>query len=59
MPKPDDLTVCMGCGEVLTFGPRLTLHKITAAELAALTPEEAADLEQTQTIVRAFLSQST
>lgn len=55
-PKRFDLTVCFGCGEVLQFDRRLRLQRITANELAALTPDEAADLRQTQTAIREFLA---
>lgn len=58
VPKPTvgDLALCFGCGEVLQFGRRLRLQRITAAEITALDPETAADLRQTQTLVRAFLA---
>jgi len=56
MPKPADLTVCFGCGEALTFDRRLRLQRISAAELAALHPDEAAELRKTQHAVRAFLA---
>jgi hypothetical protein len=56
-PEPGDLTVCFGCGEALQFGPRLAMQKITAAQLAALEPDEAAELQRMQVVVRAFLAQ--
>lgn len=54
-PSAGDLTVCFGCGESLQFDDRLRLKRISATELAALDPEEAADLNKTQAVIRAFL----
>jgi len=51
--------VCFGCGEALTFDRRLRLQRISAAELAALHPDEAAELRQTQHAVRSFLEAKT
>jgi len=48
--------VCFGCGETLRFDGKLRLRKMTLAELAALAPEEAADLQQTQQAIRKFLA---
>lgn len=56
LPRPDDLTICFGCGEALTFDRGLRLRAIRASELAGLTPEEAADLRRVQSAVRAFLA---
>jgi hypothetical protein len=56
LPEPDDLTVCFGCGEALQFDAKLRLRKMTAAELAALAPDEAAELRQTQQAIRKFLA---
>jgi hypothetical protein len=57
-PSEGDLTVCFGCGEALRFDAELLLRKITAAELAALDPEEAAVFCETQTKVRRFIARS-
>jgi hypothetical protein len=54
-PTEGDLMVCIGCGEALRFDAKLLLRKITAAELADLHPETAAEFHATQTAVRAFL----
>jgi hypothetical protein len=35
LPKPDDLSVCIGCGEVLAFDGRLHLRKVDG--LSAIT----------------------
>ncbi len=58
-PKPADMTVCLGCGEVLQFDEQLRVRKMTATEIAALTPEEAFDLKQTQAAIRDFLASET
>ena len=55
-PKPGDLSVCFGCGEVLQFTKRLRVAKMTAAELAALREDEAAPLRATQALIRRFLA---
>jgi hypothetical protein len=55
-PQPDDLVVCFGCGEALKFDRRLRLVRVSAAELAALEPDVAAEFMQTQSVVRAFLA---
>jgi hypothetical protein len=55
-PVPGDMTICFGCGEALQFDRRLRLTKITAAEIAALDPDERAELQQTQAAVRSFLA---
>jgi hypothetical protein len=55
-PNEGDLSVCFGCGEVLTFDARLRLQRISPAVLAKFHPEEAAQLRQTQSRVRAFLA---
>jgi hypothetical protein len=55
-PSEGDLSVCFGCGETLRFDGKLRLRKMTLAEMAALAPEEAADLQQTQQAVRKFLA---
>jgi hypothetical protein len=50
-----DMSVCFGCGEVMQFDADFRLQKMSAAEIAALTPEEAADLKKTQEMIRAHL----
>lgn len=55
-PCPGDLSVCFGCGEALQFDRRLRLTTITAAELAALHPEEREKLTATQGHIRRFLA---
>lgn len=55
-PNPGDFGICFGCGETLVFDRRLRLRKITAAEVSALDPDEAAELRQTQQAIRAFLA---
>jgi hypothetical protein len=55
IPKPRDLTVCFGCGEVLQFDTRLHLEKISAIELAELEPQEADSLKRVQSLIRLYL----
>lgn len=56
MPREGDMTVCIGCGAVLQFNARLRLEAMTAAELSALDPEEAADLDRTRRAVLRHLT---
>jgi hypothetical protein len=56
LPKPDDLTVCIGCGEVLAFDGRLHLRKVSATELATVARSVQAELRRTQRVIRAFLA---
>jgi hypothetical protein len=55
-PQPGDFSVCFGCGEVLTYDRRLRLQRVAASTLAAMEPEEAANLRETQEAVRSFLA---
>lgn len=55
-PRPGDLSVCIGCGEVVQFGPRLSFKRVPARVLANLLPDEAAELRYVQINVRAFLA---
>ena len=57
-PRPGDLTVCVGCGAALQFGPKLRLLPLAARELAALEPDERADLQATQAHVRAAIARN-
>jgi hypothetical protein len=58
MPKPGDLSVCFGCGEVLQFDQHLRQHQLTARELVRLDPDEAALLRRLQSTVRLFRSRA-
>ena len=53
--KEGDMSVCFGCTEVMQFDADMRLKKMTAAEIATLSPDEAADLRQTQDAIRAYL----
>ena len=54
--REGDMAVCFGCAEVMQFDADMRLIKMTAAEIAAaLSPEEAADLIETQDAIRAYL----
>lgn len=55
-PSPGDLSVCLGCGEALQYDRRLRLVRISAAELAALNPDEREALREVQEAVRSFLA---
>lgn len=52
-PQPGDLTLCVGCGVLLTFGLMGELQVCTDAILASLTPEEHQDLARTRAYVLA------
>jgi glutaredoxin len=54
-PSPDDLTVCIYCGEVSQFDRKLRPRRVPASVLAALTPGESKELRETQAKVRAFI----
>lgn len=54
-PVEGDLSVCLGCGEVLMFDARQRLNKTTAAILAGLDPNEIAELRIVQRAVRSVL----
>ena len=56
LPNPGDFGVCFGCGEALQYDRRLRLVKISAAQIAALDPDERAELQQVQNAVRSFLA---
>lgn len=36
-PEPGDITVCLGCGEALSFGPGLSLGKLRWEDLDQAT----------------------
>jgi hypothetical protein len=55
-PAPGDLSVCIGCGEAVQFGPKLSLKRVPPRVLALLLPEERADLDHVQSQVRAMLA---
>lgn len=43
-PRAGDLTVCVGCGTVLRFGPNLALTAVTAEQIEQLPPQTAKEL---------------
>lgn len=43
-PRPGDITVCSGCGNILKFGPKLALTALTVDQVEALPPETAREL---------------
>jgi hypothetical protein len=55
LATPGDMSLCFYCAEVAQFGADFKLKKMSTREIAMLSPEEAADLKQTQDALRAFL----
>jgi hypothetical protein len=55
-PNPGDLSVCMGCGQVVRFGPKLKLQRVPASVIAALLPDERAELQEVLDKVRGFIA---
>lgn len=55
-PSKGDMAVCFGCAEIMQFGDGLTMEKMSADELAALSLDEMADIRKTQGAIRAFLN---
>ncbi len=51
-PVPGDLTVCFGCGEVLTFGPDMDLLLAVASDLDELDPSDLRNVRLMQQYVR-------
>ena len=51
-PESGDLSVCIGCGEVLRYAEGLALKVATDSELEALDMETKRLLARTQTAVR-------
>ena len=57
VPKPDDLTVCIYCAQILRFDAHMMLRKVTPHELNALRraePKLIAYLEKMTLIVRSI-----
>jgi hypothetical protein len=36
IPQPGDTSICLNCGQILTFDPEMLLRKATAAEISDL-----------------------
>lgn len=53
-PVPGDLSLCLKCGEALCFGPDLTLHAASVAELLRLGDEGMAAMEAYQKSIRSL-----
>lgn len=53
-PRPGDLTVCFGCGHLLTFTDDMALRELPREELAELPTEKRNLLERTQRAVRMY-----
>ena len=56
-PSKGDMAVCFGCAEIMQFGDGMTMEKMSADELAALSFDEIADIRKTQGAIRAILEQ--
>lgn len=52
MVTPGDLSVCIGCGGIGVFGPKMKLRKITLKELAEIPDDDRAFLMKTQKHIR-------
>jgi hypothetical protein len=52
-PRPGDVTICIYCGEVLSFDDLLQLVKISADHSALLTAEQRGDLELAKLAIKA------
>lgn len=51
-PKPGDLSVCINCAAMLTFGDDLKLRALSAKEIAALPIDTARELVRYAMAVR-------
>lgn len=51
-PKAGDVTICIECGEILSFGDDLTLHKALPAEFDDLELETRATLNSMRFSIR-------
>jgi hypothetical protein len=57
MPEPNDVSICINCGEILQFDKHMKLHKISQAELnkiESVEPETYFDLIKGQGLARAM-----
>lgn len=52
VPKPGDLSLCMKCGELMTFNDDMTLRLSSIEDVMGLKPEENNLLERTQKLIR-------
>lgn len=55
-PRAGDASVCFACGEVMRFDRRNRVRRMSAREIATLSPDLAAALHATQAVVRRFLA---
>lgn len=51
-PKPDDFTVCIGCGAVLVINYDLTVRSPRPGELDTMDTENRADVQKIQEALR-------
>ena len=51
-PRKGDISICARCGEALIFGNDMTLHEMTADELAKLSLECTEELFKAQKFIR-------
>lgn len=53
-PRPGDLSVCLGCGEILEFKEDMQLAAISLNHMLELPPETSADLIRVQRRIRSM-----
>ena len=51
-PRPGDLSLCLGCAEVLAFNQDMTLREATIEDLMQLSPQQQAELGRAQKFIR-------
>ncbi len=54
MPSAGDASICLNCGQVLTYEPDLTLRKATAVEIRSMMEDSEAwaTIEKAQNFIR-------
>lgn len=52
-PQPDDITICIDCGEPAAFNADMSLRLLTQAEHASLEPDVKAGIARAKALVRA------
>jgi len=54
-PEIGDFSICIGCAEILRFGPSMTLYKPSGDELKALLKADLASLMKARLAVTMYL----
>lgn len=55
-PRRGDMSVCIGCGELLRFDRKLRLVRMPATAIAALPEDDAQELAKVQLAVRMLIA---